>query len=117
MTPPTVNAYYSANLNRMVFPAGILQPPFFDRSFPMAMNFGGIGMVMGHELSHGFDDQGRKFDPTGKLQEWWEPTVSAKFDERAACVDTLYSGYEVQPGVKLNGKLTLGENIADLGGI
>lgn len=117
MTPPTVNAYYNPLVNEMVFPAGILQPPFFDRSFPMAMNFGGIGMVMGHELSHGFDDQGRKFDPNGKLQEWWEPTVSAKFDERAACVDDLYSGYEVQPGVKLNGKLTLGENIADLGGI
>ncbi len=117
MTPPTVNAYYSANLNQMVFPAGILQPPFFDRNFPMAMNFGGIGMVMGHELTHGFDDQGRKFDPNGKLTEWWEPSVSAKFEERAKCVSDLYSGYEVQPGVKLNGKLTLGENIADLGGI
>jgi len=117
MTPPTVNAYYNPLVNEMVFPAGILQPPFFDRSFPMVMNFGGIGMVMGHELTHGFDDQGRKFDPTGKLREWWEPTVSAKFEERAACVDRLYSGYEVQPGLKLNGKLTLGENIADLGGI
>jgi putative endopeptidase len=117
MTPPTVNAYYNPLLNEMVFPAGILQPPFFDRGFPMAMNFGGIGMVMGHELTHGFDDQGRKFDPTGKLTEWWEPSVSAKFDERAKCVSDLYSSYEVQPGVKLNGKLTLGENIADLGGI
>jgi predicted metalloendopeptidase len=117
MTPPTVNAYYNANLNEMVFPAGILQPPFFDRNFPMAMNFGGIGMVMGHELTHGFDDQGRKFDPTGKLTEWWEPSVSAKFEERAKCVSDLYSTYEVQPGVTLNGKLTLGENIADLGGI
>ncbi len=117
MTPPTVNAYYNPLQNEMVFPAGILQPPFFDRSFPMAMNFGGIGMVMGHELTHGFDDQGRKFDPTGKLSEWWEPQVSAKFEERAKCVSDLYSTYEVQPGLKLNGELTLGENIADLGGI
>ena len=117
MTPPTVNAYYNALLNEMVFPAGILQPPFFDRSFPMAMNFGGIGMVMGHELTHGFDDQGRKFDPSGKLTEWWEPEVAAKFEERAKCVSDLYGSYEVQPGLKLNGKLTLGENIADLGGI
>ncbi len=117
MTPPTVNAYYNPLQNEMVFPAGILQPPFFDRSFPMAMNFGGIGMVMGHELTHGFDDQGRKFDPTGKLTEWWEPAVSTQFEERAKCVSDLYDTYEVQPGLKLNGKLTLGENIADLGGI
>jgi len=117
MTPPTVNAYYNPLYNEMVFPAGILQPPFFDRSHPMAMNYGGIGMVMGHELTHGFDDQGRKFDPTGKLSEWWEPAVSSNFEQRAKCVSDLYSTYEVQPGLKLNGKLTLGENIADLGGI
>ena len=117
MTPPTVNASYNPLLNEMVFPAGILQPPFFDRTFPMPMNFGGIGMVMGHELTHGFDDQGRKFDPSGKLTEWWEPAVSAKFEERAQCVSNLYSSYEVQPGLKINGQLTLGENIADLGGI
>ena len=117
MTPPTVNAYYNPLNNEMVFPAGILQPPFFDRNFPMAMNFGGIGMVMGHELTHGFDDQGRKFDSTGKLTEWWEPAVSERFEARAKCVADLYSTYEVQPGMPLNGKLTLGENIADLGGI
>ncbi|MCX4245850.1 M13 family metallopeptidase [Paraliomyxa miuraensis] len=117
MTPPTVNAYYSPSRNEMVFPAGILQPPFFDAGRPMAMNFGGIGMVMGHELSHGFDDSGRKFDGEGRLTEWWGADVVERFEERAACVEAMYGGYEVQPGVPLNGKLTLGENIADLGGI
>ena len=117
MTPPTVNAYYNPLNNEMVFPAGILQAPFFSKDFPAAMNFGGIGMVMGHELTHGFDDEGRKFDAQGKLTEWWEPSVSAKFEERAACVENQYGSYEIQPGLKLNGKLTLGENIADNGGI
>ncbi len=117
MTPPTVNAYYNASGNEMVFPAGILQPPFFREDWPMAMNMGGIGMVMGHELTHGFDDQGRKFDGEGTMRVWWAPEVNTRFEERAACVDELYSGYEVQPGVHLSGKLTLGENIADLGGI
>jgi predicted metalloendopeptidase len=135
MTPPTVNAYYNPLNNEMVFPAGIMQPPFFSKDFPMAMNFGGMGMVMGHELTHGFDDQGRKFDATGKLAEWWEPSVAAKFEERAACIDKQYSSYEVQPAqpaqpakdgqperperpaLFINGKLTLGENIADNGGI
>jgi len=83
----------------------------------MAMNFGGIGMVMGHELTHGFDDQGRKFDGKGVMREWWEPSASTKFNERAQCVETLYGGIEALPGLKLNGKLTLGENIADFGGI
>jgi endothelin-converting enzyme/putative endopeptidase len=117
MTPPTVNAYYNPTVNEMVFPAGILQPPFFSRDFPRAMNYGAVGMAMGHELTHGFDDQGRKFDGTGQMREWWEPSVVARFEERAKCVEDLYSGYEVEPGVKVNGKLTLGENIADLGGI
>ncbi len=117
MSAPTVNAYYNPLWNEMVFPAGILQPPFFDASFPMAMNFGGIGMVVGHELTHGYDDEGRKFAPDGQLKEWWEPAVSERFDKQAACIDELYSGFEVQPGVKLNGKLTLGENIADFGGL
>jgi len=117
MTPPTVNAYYNASGNEMVFPAGILQPPFFASDWPMTMNFGGIGMVMGHELTHGFDDQGRKFDGAGTLREWWAPAVAGRFEDRAECVDELYSSYEIQPGVKLSGKLTLGENIADLGGI
>jgi predicted metalloendopeptidase len=117
MTPPTVNAYYNPLFNEMAFPAGILQPPFFDRGFPMAMNFGGIGMVMGHELTHGFDDSGRKFDARGRMIEWWEPEVARRFETAAQCVDDLYASYEPQPGLKLNGKLTLGENLADLGGI
>ncbi len=117
MTPPTVNAYYNPLVNEMVFPAGIMQRPFFHRDFPAPMNFGGIGMVMGHELTHGFDDQGRKFDGSGQMTEWWEPAVVQKFEEQAQCVDDLYDSYEVQPGLHLNGKLTLGENIADLGGI
>ncbi len=117
MPPAIVNAYYNPSANEMVFPAGILQPPYFSIDFPMAMNFGGIGMVMGHELTHGFDDSGRKFDAKGVLREWWAPPASVKFQERAQCVETLYDGIEVLPGVKLNGKLTLGENIADFGGI
>lgn len=117
MSPPTVNAYYNPPNNEMVFPAGILQPPFFSPEYPMAMNFGGIGMVMGHELTHGFDDQGRKFDGEGRLRQWWEEGAVQRFEERAACVEGLYDGYEVQPGLTLNGKLTLGENIADFGGI
>lgn len=117
MTPPAVNAYYNPSGNEMVFPAGILQPPFFREDWPLAMNMGGIGMVMGHELTHGFDDQGRKFDGEGTLRLWWAPEVGTRFEERAACVEGLYSSYEVQPGVHLSGKLTLGENIADLGGI
>ncbi len=117
MSPPTVNAYYNPLANEMVFPAGILQAPFFNKDFPPAMDYGAVGMVMGHELSHGFDDQGRKFDKTGKLTEWWEPEVVAAFEERTRCVEELYDGFEAVPGVRLNGRLTLGENIADLGGI
>jgi len=117
MSPPTVNAYYNPPYNEMVFPAGILQQPFFSADYPMTMNFGGIGMVMGHELTHGFDDQGRKFDGHGSLTEWWNPGAVTKFEERTQCVDELYSGYEVLPGVNLNGQLTMGENIADFGGI
>jgi putative endopeptidase len=117
MTPPTVNAYYNPLNNEMVFPAGILQPPFFSKDFPAAMNYGGMGMVMGHELTHGFDDEGRKFDAKGRLTEWWAPSVSEKFDSRTKCIEDQYGSYEIQPGLKLNGKLTLGENIADNGGI
>jgi endothelin-converting enzyme/putative endopeptidase len=117
MTPQMVNAYYHPLLNEIAFPAGILQPPFFHRDFPAAMNYGGVGGVIGHELTHGFDDQGRKFDPTGQMREWWEPEVSEKFQKQAQCVDDVYSAYEVEPGVKVNGKLTLGENIADIGGV
>lgn len=116
MTPSTVNAYYNPSANEIVFPAGILQAPFFDAGFPRAMNFGAIGMVVGHELTHGFDDDGRKFDGTGKMHEWWAPEVAERFEERTACVVEQYNQYDV-PGGKLNGELTLGENIADMGGI
>src|SRR5690606_15953175 len=102
--------------NFMNFPAGILQPPFFHRDFPKAMNFGAMGMVMGHELTHGFDDSGRKFDGDGVMREWWAPEVAAQFDAQAQCIVDTYSAIEVQPGVKLKGELTLGENIADFGG-
>ena len=117
MTPQTVNAYYNPLQNEIAFPAGILQPPMFHRDFPAAMNYGAIGAVVGHEITHGFDDQGRKFDPKGTLREWWEPAVAEKFEARAQCVDDFYSGLEVAPGVNVNGRLTLGENIADIGGV
>jgi len=117
MTPQTVNAYYNPLQNEIAFPAGILQPPMFHRDFPAAMNYGAIGAVVGHEVTHGFDDQGRKFDPKGTLREWWEPAVAEKFETRAQCVDDFYSGLEVAPGVNVNGRLTLGENIADIGGV
>ena len=117
MTPQTVNAYYNPLLNEIAFPAGILQPPMFHRDFPAALNYGAIGAVVGHEITHGFDDQGRKFDPKGELREWWEPAVAEKFETRAQCVDDFYYGLEVAPGVHVNGRLTLGENIADVGGV
>jgi endothelin-converting enzyme/putative endopeptidase len=117
MTPPTVNAYYDPQMNNINFPAGILQPPFFDSALDDAVNFGGIGMVIGHELTHGFDDQGRQFDPKGNLQDWWTPADAKEFQRRAACVDDEYSSFTVVPGVHINGKLTLGENTADNGGV
>jgi len=117
MTPPTVNAYYNPLFNEMVFPAGVMQRPFFNRDFPAAMNYGGIGMGMGHELTHGFDDEGRKFDAQGRMTQWWDDSAVEKFEKASVCVEKLYDGYEVQPGLHLNGKLTLGENIADLGGL
>ncbi|KAB2968029.1 MAG: M13 family metallopeptidase [Thermoanaerobaculia bacterium] len=117
MVPQAVNAYYLSTNNEIVFPAGILQPPFFDEQFPAAMNYGGVGAVMGHELTHGFDDQGRKSDGDGVLREWWEPEVTARFESAARCVEEQYAKLEVEPGVKVDGKLTLGENIADLGGL
>ncbi len=117
MTPPTVNAYYDANLNEMVFPAGILQPPFFDNRAPMGSNYGAIGLVMGHELTHGFDDEGRQFDGDGNLKDWWTKKVGAEFDKRAQCLVDQFDGYVAVDDVHVNGKLTLGENIADLGGL
>jgi predicted metalloendopeptidase len=117
MSPPTVNAYYEPTLNQMVFPAGILQSPFYGASRGRAVNYGGIGMVMGHELTHGFDDEGRQFDAKGNLSNWWSGPVNAEFEKRAACVEQQFGEYTVPGGDKVNGKLTLGENIADLGGI
>ena len=116
MTPPTVNAYYSPPLNEIVFPAGILQPPFFDKKMDDAVNMGGIGVVIGHELTHGFDDQGRKYDPQGNLRDWWTEQDGKEFEERATCVATEYGNFVAVDDLKLNGKLTLGENTADNGG-
>jgi putative endopeptidase len=116
MTPPTVNAYYSGARNEIVFPAGILQPPFFDKSMDEAVNFGGIGVVIGHELTHGFDDQGRKFDPQGNLRDWWTEADGKEFEKRASCIADEYSNFVAVDDLKLNGRLTLGENTADNGG-
>jgi putative endopeptidase len=116
MTPPTVNAYYNGSRNEIVFPAGILQPPFFDKSMDDAINFGAIGLVIGHELTHGFDDQGRKFDPQGNLRDWWTPQDGQEFEKRASCVADEYGSFVAVDDLKLNGKLTLGENTADNGG-
>jgi putative endopeptidase len=117
MTPPTVNAYYSGTRNEIVFPAGILQPPFYDPNVDEAVNYGGIGAVIGHEISHGFDDQGSKFDGKGNLREWWTPDDRKNFTERGDCVVNQFNGYEVEPGLHENGKLVLGESIGDLGGL
>jgi putative endopeptidase len=116
MTPPTVNAYYSPPRNEIVFPAGILQPPFFDKSADDATIFGSIGVVIGHELTHGFDDQGRKYDPQGNLRDWWTAEDAQKFEDRASCVANEYSSFTAIDDLKLNGRLTLGENTADNGG-
>jgi putative endopeptidase len=117
MTPPTVNAYYSSVLNEIVFPAGILQPPFFNFAADDAINYGAIGGVIGHEISHGFDDQGSKFDAEGNFKSWWTEADRKEFEERASCVVKQFGEYEVQPKMFINGKLTLGENIGDLGGL
>jgi putative endopeptidase len=117
MSPPTVNAYYNPNLNEIVFPAGILQPPFFNAKADDAINYGGIGAVIAHEISHGFDDQGRQYDATGNLRDWWTPESAAKYKERADKIVKQYAEYEPLPGMHINGELTLGENIADDGGV
>jgi putative endopeptidase len=117
MTPPTVNAYYNALFNEIAFPAGILQPPFFNFEADDAINYGGIGAVIGHEITHGFDDQGSRFDAQGNLRMWWTAEDRKRFEERASCVDKQFSSYEVLPSLFMNGKLGLGENIADLGGL
>jgi putative endopeptidase len=117
MTPQTVNAYYNPLQNEVVFPAAILQPPFFDPKADDAYNYGGIGAVIGHELTHGYDDQGSRFGPTGNFEQWWTPEDSKQFQARTGLLVKQFNGYEVAPGLKVNGRLTLGENIADLGGL
>jgi endothelin-converting enzyme/putative endopeptidase len=117
MTPPTVNAYYEPTMNEMVFPAGILQPPFYAKPQSPALNFGAIGMVIGHELTHGFDDEGRQFDAAGNLRDWWSPAVATEFESRAKCVEKQFDGFVPVDDAHIKGKLTLGENIADLGGV
>jgi len=117
MTPPTVNAFYNSSMNSINFPAGILQWPFFDPQRDIAVNFGGIGSVIGHEMTHGFDDSGRKFDGDGNLRDWWTATDGSQFEKRAACVADEYSGFTSVDDTRLNGRLTLGENTADNGGV
>jgi putative endopeptidase len=117
MTPETVNAYFNPEMNEIVFPAGILQPPFFDVTMDDAVNYGAIGVVIGHEMTHGYDDEGRKYDANGNLNGWWTDADAKEFEARAQKVVNEYDGFEPLPGVHVNGKLTLGENIADLGGV
>jgi putative endopeptidase len=117
MSPPTVNAYYNPQFNEIVFPAGILQPPFFDPKADNALNYGGMGAVIGHELSHGFDDQGAKFDAQGNLKDWWTPADLKNFQARSECVIKQFDSYEVEAGLHENGKLVVGESIGDLGGL
>ena len=117
MSPPTVNAYYNPQINEIVFPAGILQPPFFDAEADDAFNYGGMGSVIGHEMTHGFDDQGRQFDSTGNLANWWTDDDLKAFKERAKCVIDQFSSFEVEKGLNENGNLVVGESIADLGGL
>jgi endothelin-converting enzyme/putative endopeptidase len=116
MTPPTVNAYYDPQMNDINFPAGVLQPPLFDPKMDDAPNYGNTGGTIGHELTHGFDDEGRQFDAKGNLRDWWTKTDAAEFEKRAACISDQYSQYTVVDDIKINGKLTLGEDTADLGG-
>jgi putative endopeptidase len=117
MPPQTVNAYYNPQANEIVFPAAILQPPFFDATADDAVNYGGIGAVIGHEMIHGYDDQGSRFGPSGNFEVWWTDADAKRFEEKTAKLVEQFSSYEALPGQKVNGALTLGENIADLGGI
>ena len=117
MTPPTVNAYYSPSNNEIVFPAGILEPPFFNATADDAVNYGAIGAVIGHEMTHGFDDQGRQFDPQGNLRDWWTPSDATAFKAKAQCIVDEFDAFEPAPGTHENGRLVQGEAIADLGGL
>jgi endothelin-converting enzyme/putative endopeptidase len=116
MTPPTVNAYYNPQMNDINFPAGVLQPPLFDSKLDESPNYGNTGSTIGHELTHGFDDEGRQFDAEGNLKDWWTAKDGAEFDRRAKCISDQYSGYIAVDDIHINGKLTLGEDVADLGG-
>jgi len=117
MTPQEVNAYYFPPMNNINFPAGILQPPFYTAKALDPVNYGGIGSVIGHELTHGFDDQGRRYDGRGNLRDWWTKEDGKNFEQRADCIVQEYGGFSPIEGIKLNGKLTLGENAADNGGL
>lgn len=117
MPAPMVNAYYDSQLNGMVFPAGILQPPFFNVDASLAVNLGGIGVVVGHELTHGFDDQGAQFDAAGNLKDWWQPETHREFVQRTQCVIDQYAQYQISDGTTVDGAHTVGENIADIGGV
>jgi endothelin-converting enzyme/putative endopeptidase len=117
MTPPTVNAYYSPDRNNINFPAGILQPPFYLAGRDAALNYGGAGAAIGHELTHGFDDEGRHYDAQGNVRDWWTEADGKAFESRASCVADQYSEYIVAGDAKINGRLTLGENVADNGGL
>jgi predicted metalloendopeptidase len=117
-TPPvTVDAFYDSSRNSMNFPAGILQPPFFSEKYAAAVNYGQMGTTIGHELTHGFDDDGAKYDGDGNLHDWWSASAQREFKARTTCVIEQYNGYEPLPGIKVNGALTVGENIADIGGV
>jgi endothelin-converting enzyme/putative endopeptidase len=116
-SPDSVDAFYSNAMNDMTFPAGSLQQPLYDSASPDAQNYGHIGSVMGHELIHGFDDVGRQFDGKGKLTDWWTPEDAERFQEKTSCEEQQYSSFTVVDGIKVNGKLTLGENTADSGGL
>ena len=117
MTPQTVDAYNGGLENKIVFPAGILQPPFFDPDADPAVNYGAIGAIIGHEISHGFDDQGRKIDATGAVRDWWTEADAERFNAQAKRFGSQYDAYEPVPGMHVNGQLTMGENIADMAGV
>ncbi|HEX3766599.1 MAG TPA: M13 family metallopeptidase, partial [Kofleriaceae bacterium] len=117
LSPITVDAFYNSSLNSMNFPVGILQPPFFSAAYPAVVNYGQIGVTIGHELTHGFDDNGAKHDADGNLRDWWSASAGSEFKARTTCVIDQYSGYEPLPGIKVNGQVTVGENIADIGGV
>jgi putative endopeptidase len=117
MTPPTVNAYYNPTFNEIVFPAGILQFPFFDKDADDAINYGAIGAVIGHEMTHGFDDQGRQYDKDGNLKDWWTKTDADKFKSRVGLMIEQYNKFTVLNNLHVNGSLTQGENLADIGGV